>query len=191
MRSGRLALLGSALLVPYVVGARWLGVDANAISGFVGVLVGSCIVMFAQSSNSALERRQRMQLAALDRRLEAHQSAFRLWRKLLGAVHDRDRIGSVVIECQEFWESNCLYLDAEVRKAFAIAYSAANDHGMLLSGPRTEGSKQTIMENWKTVTDAGNKILAAVDLPPLSGQERDALERLQKPGSQWPSQGSG
>ncbi len=73
-------------------------------------------------------RRHQLRMAALERRLEAHQQAYALWWQLLGAVYHEERLGNVVKDCQDWWVKNCLYLDAEARQAFKIAYNAAWDH---------------------------------------------------------------
>ena len=73
------------------------------------------------------KRKHQLSIAALDRRLEAHQQAYTLWRKLRSLLY-KDEVGSVVMECQEWWVRNCLYLDAEARQAFSEAYHGAFAH---------------------------------------------------------------
>ncbi len=73
-----------------------------------------------------LKAKHQLRMAALDRRLQAHQEAFELWRELLEAAHT-DGIGKVVMKCQSWWERNCLYLEPKVREAFVAAYSAVTD----------------------------------------------------------------
>lgn len=108
-------------------------------------------------------REHQLRLAALDRRLETHQQAFTLWRKLLSSVHTDD-IGKVVIECQTWWDSNCLYLDTDAREAFVRAYRAAHLHKGLLSGGTPS---EEIKENWNTIVNAGHTIVLGAALPPI------------------------
>ncbi len=61
-----------------------------------------------------LKARHQLRLAAVDRRLHAHQEAFTLWRKLMAVVHS-DQVIKVVQECQTWWEQNCVYLEPKVR----------------------------------------------------------------------------
>src|SRR2546423_12265243 len=42
-------------------------------------------------------QRHQLRMAALERRLEAHQQAYTLWWKLLGAVHHEERLSDVVM----------------------------------------------------------------------------------------------
>ncbi|MDR4510052.1 MAG: hypothetical protein MRJ65_17760 [Candidatus Brocadiaceae bacterium] len=89
--------------------------------------------------------RHQLRIAALDRRLQAHQEAFELWRKLISNVHNND-IGNVVIECQDWWDKNCLYLSPKAREAFNYAYHCAHIHRSFLHD-RT--SLDLVKKNWK------------------------------------------
>ena len=73
--------------------------------------------------NSLLEElkgRHQLRLAAVDKRLQVHQEAFTLWRKMLEFAYD-DEVGKVVLEAQAWWEQNCIYLEPEARQAFVDA----------------------------------------------------------------------
>ena len=112
-------------------------------------------------------REHQLRLAALERRLEAHQQAFTLWRKLISAMNS-DKLPGVVIECQTWWDSNCLYLDAQSREAFVRAFRAAHIHESLLPG-RSQGEPGTdiIKDNWDDIVSAGNAIVQGAALPPI------------------------
>lgn len=119
--------------------------------------------------------KHQLRMAAVDRRLQAHQEAFALWRKLVANAYDEKNIGSVVMECQSWWEQNCLYLEPEVRRALSDSYIFAAGHKKLVESgsyvPRGDALIASIQESWKRVIDAGNVILAAMELPPLAEQE--------------------
>jgi len=123
------------------------------------------------SLSEELKARHQLRLAALDKRLEVHQQAFVLWRKLLSVTHS-DEVGTTVIECQSWWEQNCIYLEAPVRESFVRAYSAAHMHNGLIRG-RAEA--KLIQENWKEITDFANHLFAAVQLPALSELEAKSI----------------
>lgn len=123
-----------------------------------------------------LKLHQQLRLAALDRRLAAHQEAFVLWRELLRSVHTAD-IGKAVLKCQDWWEKNCLYLSETVRESFSDAYSAAQSHHAYVQN-RTDA--QLAQENWARVIKAGNDIVAAVQLPGLTAAERDEIRQIQE-----------
>lgn len=118
-----------------------------------------------------LKARHQLRLAAVDRRLQAHQEAFALWRQVMGATHTDD-IGKVVIECQSWWEQNCVYLEPTVRAAFVTAYSAANEHRSYL---QARAETELVKSNWKLITDFPNILFQAIQLPALSELEAKAL----------------
>lgn len=118
-----------------------------------------------------LKARHQLRLAAVDRRLQAHQDAFALWRKLMAATHTDD-VGKVVFECQSWWEQNCVYLEPAVREGFVTAYRAANDHNSLVKG-RTEAT--LIQSNWTRITHFPNVLFQAIQLPALSELEAKAI----------------
>lgn len=109
-------------------------------------------------------------MAALERRLDAHQQAYSLWVKLRGAVHHEDQIGDVVLECQDWWQRHCLYLDGPARQAFHDAYMSANLHHDLVK-ERTDAD--TLRENWVVITRAGELLVAGVELPPIAGVDSE------------------
>jgi len=108
--------------------------------------------------------RHQLRMAALDRRLQAHQEAFALWREILGGTHS-EAIGKVVLKCQDWWERNCLYLEPDVREAFVAAYSAANTHNAYV---HAHADSQIITDNWKTIMRFPEVLFVAIQLPPLS-----------------------
>jgi hypothetical protein len=118
-----------------------------------------------------LKARHQLRLAAVDRRLQAHQEAFMLWRKLTSATYT-DEIGKVVMECQAWWEQNCIYLEPTVREAFVVAYGAAHGHNALL---RSRPDVKIVEESWSRVTGFPNILFKAVQLPTLSELEAKVL----------------
>ncbi|MFZ5503577.1 MAG: hypothetical protein ACOY3V_08655 [Pseudomonadota bacterium] len=118
-----------------------------------------------------LKARHQLRMAALDRRLQAHQEAFELWRELLGAAHT-DGIGKVVLKCQSWWEKNCLYLEPKVREAFVAAYSSAHTHQALIQG---RADSKDVQESWDNIVRFPNTIFEAIQLPPLTEIESKPL----------------
>lgn len=118
-----------------------------------------------------LKARHQLRLAAVDRRLEVHQQAFVLWRKVLAAMNTED-VGKVVIECQNWWEQNCIYLEPKVREAFVVAYSSANMHRSLVINLAEESELES---NRKLIIDFPDALFEAVQLPTLSEIEGNVL----------------
>lgn len=117
------------------------------------------------------KQRHALRLAALDRRLAAHQEAFSLWRELLGGSHT-DTIGAVVLRCQEWWERNCLYLEPMVRDAFMRAYSAANSHHSYV---QARADSAIIEENWKEIVNFPKVLFDAIQLPPITQADAEKV----------------
>jgi len=119
---------------------------------------------------------QQLRMAAAERRLQAHQEAFTMWRELVRAVH-HENVGEVVSRCQEWWEKNCLYLSADARTAFRSAYHAAHSHQSYLQGPRGSVTSRVISDNWDTITAAADALFRGAELPSLSQEEARDLTR--------------
>jgi hypothetical protein len=118
-----------------------------------------------------LKARHQLRLAAIDRRIQVHQEAFTLWRKVMQTVHT-ETVGTDVLECQSWWELNCIYLEPAVREGFVTAYRAALEHRVLLGG---RAEVNVIESNWKKFTDFPNILFQAVKLPALSELEEIEL----------------
>lgn len=123
----------------------------------------------AQQNRLILEqgsRRHQLRMAALDRRLDIHQQAYLLWVKLVGSVYRENQLGDVVMECQDWWQRHCLYLDGSARQAFRDAYMAATHHHDLV---KAHEDAQVLGESWATIMRAGELVVTAVELPPIAG----------------------
>ncbi len=107
-----------------------------------------------------------LRTAALEKRLQAHQEAFTLWRKLLHSVHE-DGIVKIVIECQDWWDKNCLYLTPEARTAFNAAYHNACNY----PGYSKAGNPEILDRCWDRIERAGEIIVSGAELPPIEQQE--------------------
>ena len=119
-----------------------------------------------------LKSQNQLRLAAVDRRLQAHQEAFVHWRRLVAVAHSEE-VGKVVMECQTWWEQNALYLEPQVRDAFNRAYHAAAAHRSLVHIQYHDvASLANANENWQLVMAPGDIIMEAVALPALNDLER-------------------
>ena len=149
-------------------------VSADALASLGGVVVGALITVAAQSWSGVLERKHQLRLAAAERRLEAHQRAFALWRKLIHTVHDEKEIFNIVAECQEWWNNNCLYLSPDAREKFRFAYVCAASHKDYV---KDRSNPKLVTENWANITDAGEAIVRGAELPTLGEEEAIFVEK--------------
>ena len=148
-------------------------ISSDAWSGLLGVLVGGGISGAVQFFSSEADRKQEFRLAALERRLQAHQEAYAFWRRLLFADKRNGEIHEVVIKAQEWWEQNCLYLTSDARWAFQQAYLAAHDHAELLNTHADAGDVKDAAEK---VRRAGDVIVKGVNLPSIGEMESRKIE---------------
>lgn len=92
--------------------------EASILTAIIGAFVTATAVYFTWVAG----RRQRLadfRAAAIERRLETHQEAYRLWHEMVSALNDPKKKGpECALRCQDWWISNCLYLDAKVREEF-------------------------------------------------------------------------
>jgi hypothetical protein len=123
----------------------------------------------------ARQRRHELSIAALDKRLEAHQKAFSLWRQLLINANHLDT--KLLNDCEEWRAENCLYLSPEAAFAFKNAIAAAYLHSDMKRAGRPEDR-----DNWKELSSAGEVIAKAVQLPGLG--EEEVKSTLTKGGTQ-------
>ncbi len=127
-------------------------------------------------------QKNRMKLAALDRRLEVHQQAYAHWWHLLHSVYTDD-VGKKVDECRAWWVEHCVYLGSEVRDAFLAALLAAQQHREILLSER-----EYAKTNWARVESLGRLILKDAGLPGFGFTEegnvlRDKAEPAEGSGS--------
>jgi len=116
-----------------------------------------------------------LKMAALDKRLEAHQAAYKLWLQLRRSLHKRDKNTDMVIKCQNWWEKNCLYLDTESREAFISAVHAVAIHPDLTGG---QAPKEELLKNWEFINGCGETIIRGSGLPSFGKNELAAIDKI-------------
>lgn len=146
--------------------------NAGPLVGLLGVVVGALISEFSHYQSAREERRHQLRLAALDRRLQAHQEAFSHWRRIMKDIGDPVNIGQTVMDCQEWWDNNCLYLTAEARQAFSHAYMTAHTYDAI----RRTQDTQLVQHETDVITRAGKIIVQGVELPTISEGEEKRIQ---------------
>ena len=162
-------LAGVSVVVVLI--AYWLGLPiewASLAFGTVGGLLGVALNVTAQSISGRLDRQHQLRMAALEKRLQAHQDAYTLWRKLFMHVY-QDDIVEVVKECADWWDNNCLYLEPRARKAFQRAYVHAPSQKPFLDAHE---NAKVLEKNWQDIEAAGEEIARAVSLPSIGELEQ-------------------
>jgi hypothetical protein len=121
----------------------------------------------------ALKGKQQLRMAAVDKRLQAHQEAFTLWRRMLSKLETTDA-PKAIADCSTWWEENCLYLEFSARQAFSGAFANAAVHHMERQRNVTDGP--AAVERIHEILAAGDIIFKAVQLPPLTDTEKEAAK---------------
>ena len=119
--------------------AAWVGV----VGAVIGVLIGSGITLGYSVWRDRWERQERQKdrdehykQTLYPRRLEAHQQAFYLVRKIAAAMPDSLKLmkrsrtvtaDEASRQLEEWWASNCFYLDEESRRRIIEAIVYAED----------------------------------------------------------------
>lgn len=67
-----------------------------------------------------LERKEKMKMVLIEKRLETHQQAIKQWDILKSVIHkpDNEEKIKIINGVREFWLNNCLYLEKQTRKKF-------------------------------------------------------------------------
>jgi hypothetical protein len=113
----------------------------------------------------ATQQRHQLSMAALDKRLQAHQTAYYLWREILIKFHKNDDDSAFFDKCDIWWAKHCLYLSPDVDKAFRAALSRVSAFSGGLWG--SAGGKMTR----ESLMEVGDLIRKAVQLPPIPRDE--------------------
>jgi hypothetical protein len=126
--------------------------------------------------------KHQLRVAAVDKRLAAHQQAFTLWRRLLAVLWEGD-MATVVTECHKWWNENCLYLEPQARDAFSVAFLLAPSHRQLVEGMAFHGTRYSadIDDRVNKILAAGTVIVESVQLPGLTEEEARALKKEAEP----------
>jgi len=101
--------------------------------------------------------------------------------KLLSADIYSTEIYEVAVECDKWWDNNCLYLSPQAREAFRKAYQSAFDHAKMLE---THADAELVKSTWQDVKNAGKFIVEGANLPPLSELETRQIQRKNR-GLAW------
>ena len=128
----------------------------------VGTILGAFMNRSFARGLENIAHENRLRLAAINKRLEAHQQAFALMWKLVNR-RAPETSGGHTKKCEDWWVDNCLCLTEEARQAFramcnGLPLDASYDSRgeLLLSGA-----------TWALITTAFAEIVEGVRLPNL------------------------
>ena len=147
---------------------------------FVGAAI-PLITLWLQSKEKKkyfeLERKEKLKLVAIDKRLETHQQAIKQWFDLYTVIHkpDNDEGKIAILEAARlFWYSNSLYLERQTRIKFQEAIWIVSFYGMWLEmykemklGKEKDEHKKFFMSKWDDFHKLFELIQKEVELEPI------------------------
>jgi len=146
----------------------------TGIFTLVGVIIGSAISTITQLIISKRERKDKFRLAALDKRLEAHQEAYTLWIELINLITiiSDEKFWNTYNKAKDWWNKNCLYLDDKSK----LNFNECLMNFFQFYPFAFNGSKSGEDEALKQIKETGKIIAQGVELTPL----KDEGERIKK-----------
>lgn len=132
-----------------------------------------------EAHKADLSQHGQLRIAAMDKRMQAHQDAFYQWTRLRDALHSQ-QITIVAGECMDWWNKNCLYLEPASREAFNLAVVMASNHASLVEQSRHGDLKRDVQDSFKKIMNAPVVLQADVELPTIKPQGLNEVEALPK-----------
>ena len=149
----------------------------------LAVLIGATIpliTLWFQSKEKKkyfeMERKEKLKMVAIEKRLEAHQQALKHWNQLRSVIHEKDfdKRNNTIKSATDFWYSNCLYLEKNTRnKFYEVIYSVSMYPEYLAiwrespKGPEKERSNVELKSQWDEISSLSSVIMAEVELQPI------------------------
>ena len=158
--------------------------ESNIWGYIVAFIVGAAVPIFInwlerkeKRKLFELERKDKYKLVAVEKRLEAHQKAFKYWSKLIEIIHEDDdeKRNKLLSEAREFFFENNLYLEKKTREEFYLNIGRISNHKTLIQiwraftqGQEKEEAHQKLNENWEDIFNFPKIIQSDVDLEPIA-----------------------
>jgi hypothetical protein len=154
------------------------------LAGLIGAAI-PLITLWLQSKEKRkyfeLERKEKLKMVAIDKRLETHQQALKQWYSLKAVIHasDDDPHKTKILEAaRDFWYSNSLYLEKQTRAKFQEAFGIVSNYKMWLEmghemQPGKEKDKHTkfYLGYWDEFHNLFEIIQKEVELEPIKPEE--------------------
>ena len=94
----------------------------TGIFTLVGVVLGALITAGTQFVVARWHGKSQFRLAAIERRLNVHQTAYELCYRMRSSMHNRDKQG-LVQGYEQWWLQNCLFLGPRSRDSINVLFS--------------------------------------------------------------------
>ncbi len=158
--------------------------ENNFIGYIIAFVVGAAVPIFInwlerkdKRKQFELERKDKYKLVAVEKRLEAHQKALRIWSELIEVIHNRsgDRKNRIIKDAKDFWFNNSIYLETETRKKFTEVIGIVSGYSDMTEAYRSTNDpkekarlKKEIEKNWNELFKLSSIIQKEVELEPIN-----------------------
>ncbi|PRH42083.1 hypothetical protein C6T65_12055 [Burkholderia vietnamiensis] len=127
----------------------------------------------------ASKQRHSLRTLVAEKRMAAHQHAFKHVKGLLSARENK----AIIEGCKAWMDENCLYLTLEARRAVWRAIGDAESRALFLAEAQMEATANPqrielhdlATEKWNAIMAALPTIVTGVELPPLGDEELAAI----------------
>lgn len=114
-----------------------------------------------------LKAHHQLRLVAAERRMQAHQEAFKLWYQLVDALRNKSHLVKDAVEaCNGWYYENCIFLGPASREAFQRAAMVATNHHVFEALNDPVISK----DNWIVYMAPLGPLIEEVELPTMSAK---------------------
>ncbi len=117
---------------------------------------------------NVLDRKDKFRLAAIDKRLEAHQLAFGLAIEMFQRINAKsEERNDLVKKLDNFWKNYALFLNNKSRKSFKSGFDNYSVHGIVLNAwqaTRDEKYAKQLEEKFELFRTLPNLIAQEIDL---------------------------
>jgi hypothetical protein len=136
-----------------------------------------------------MERKDRFRLAAIDKRLAAHQRAYALHEEMVAAGIFGDKVSEMNSHISEFWKESSLYLCESARSEFRWAWNFFSNQAIVLArlkemrdDKKYEAQKEKHLKDWERFMGVPSVIEKALNLESLGNEPAfgEAKERILK-----------
>jgi hypothetical protein len=134
----------------------------TVLIAFISAILGYYVKLLISQRNLSLQIR----LAAIEKRLDAHQRAFALCGKLFSSLNKKDKLDEVIRECGDFWNDSSLYLGKRSRNLFYRAFTDAE--WFYEPSNRPEKDRANKERIFRQISQAQLEIEKEAGLPPIT-----------------------
>lgn len=121
-----------------------------------------------------LKAHHQLRMVAAERRMQAHQEAYKLWLGFHITVrHDYETMQHKISDAHAWFSSNCIFLTPTARAAFVEMTQTILVYADIQASGAPENEKKKLLNSYTTL---GNIFLTEIDLPTLSRSDIRSLE---------------